>query len=199
MTNLTLSPGCHHAQCCASGAHAKALTKAEAAAPENNIFRLPRTVVPSHYDLTITPGPESRIFHGDVAINVDVLKPTSVVKINAKNLVITSALARHESGTVLNGTVTIDADKEMAEIAFAGTLAASAWVLELEFAGQHGNNGQGFFANTWEDAEKKVRAGLLMAAIAKKLELKITDADIEAGIQELAQEAGKNVAKMRTE
>ena len=50
-----------------------------------------------------------------------------------------------------------------------------------------------------EDAEKKVRAGLLMAAIAKKLELKITDADIEAGIQELAQEAGKNVAKMRTE
>ncbi len=161
MSNLTLSSGCHHAQCCGSqGARAKALTRAEAAAPENNVFRLPRTVVPSHYDLTITPGPESRIFHGDVAINVDVLKPTSIVKINAKNLVITSALARHASGTVLNGTVTIDGDKEMAEIAFSGTLAASAWVLELQFAGQHGNNGQGFFANTWEDAEKKVHTVL---------------------------------------
>ncbi len=156
MSQLKLvSSGCHHTQCCgSSGAHAKALTKAAAAAPENNVFRLPRTVVPSHYDLTITPGPESRTFHGDVAISVDVLKPLSVVKINVKNLVITAASAKHASGTVLNGTVTIDADKEMAEITFDGTLAASAWVLNLEFAGQHGNNGQGFFANTYEDAEK---------------------------------------------
>ena len=157
MSQLKLvSSGCHHAQCSGSKhAHAKALTKAEAASPENNVFRLPRTVVPSHYDLTITPGPESRIFHGDVAIDVDVLKATSVVKINTKNLVITAASAKHASGTVLHGTVTIDADKEMAEIAFDGTLAASAWVLELQFSGQHGNNGQGFFANTYEDAEKK--------------------------------------------
>ncbi|MFA6210757.1 MAG: M1 family metallopeptidase [Candidatus Obscuribacterales bacterium] len=161
MSHLMLSSGCHHAQCRSSnGAHAKALSKAEAAAPENNVFRLPRTVVPSHYDLTITPGPESRLFDGTVAIDVAVLKPVSVVKINAKNLVITSAQARHASGTVLKGTVTLDADKEMADIAFDGTLAASAWVLELQFAGQHGNNGQGFFANTYEDAEKNVHTVL---------------------------------------
>ncbi len=49
------------------------------------------------------------------------------------------------------------------------------------------------------DAEKKVRAGLLMAAIAKKLELKVTDEDIEAGYKELAEETGKNVAKVKAE
>jgi len=49
------------------------------------------------------------------------------------------------------------------------------------------------------DAEKKVRAGLLMAAIAKKLGIVITDEDIQRGISELAQETGKNVAKVRAE
>jgi trigger factor len=49
------------------------------------------------------------------------------------------------------------------------------------------------------DAEKKVRAGLLMAAIARKHEFKVTDEDIETGLAELAQETGKNVAKLRAE
>lgn len=49
------------------------------------------------------------------------------------------------------------------------------------------------------DAERKVRAGLLMAAIAKKNEFKVTEDDIEKGMQELAAETGKNVAKLRVE
>jgi trigger factor len=49
------------------------------------------------------------------------------------------------------------------------------------------------------DAEKKVRAGLLMAAIARKNDLKVTDEDIQKGTEELAAESGKNVAKVRAE
>lgn len=49
------------------------------------------------------------------------------------------------------------------------------------------------------DAERKVRAGLLMAAIARKNEFKVTDEDIEKGLHELAAETGKNVAKLRVE
>lgn len=49
------------------------------------------------------------------------------------------------------------------------------------------------------DAEKKVRAGLLMAAIAKKLDMKVTDDDMEKGLAELAQDTGKNIAKLRVE
>jgi trigger factor len=49
------------------------------------------------------------------------------------------------------------------------------------------------------DAEKKVRAGLLMAAIARKQDMKVTEEDIEKGLHELAQESGKNVAKVRAE
>jgi trigger factor len=49
------------------------------------------------------------------------------------------------------------------------------------------------------EAEKKVRAGLLMAAISKKLGLQVTDQDIQKGLEELAAETGKNVAKVRAE
>jgi trigger factor len=49
------------------------------------------------------------------------------------------------------------------------------------------------------DAEKKVRAGLLMAAIARKLGIVIGDEDIQKGLEELAAETGKNVAKVRAE
>jgi trigger factor len=38
-----------------------------------------------------------------------------------------------------------------------------------------------------------------MAAIAKKLSIQVTDDDIRKGIEELAAETGKNVAKVRAE
>ncbi len=49
------------------------------------------------------------------------------------------------------------------------------------------------------DSEMKVRAGLLMAEIAKKAGIKIGDEDIEKGLVELAEQTGKNVAKLRVE
>jgi trigger factor len=49
------------------------------------------------------------------------------------------------------------------------------------------------------DAEMKVRAGLLMAEIAKAKDIKVTDADIEKGYEELAEQTGKNVAKVKAE
>jgi trigger factor len=50
-----------------------------------------------------------------------------------------------------------------------------------------------------EDSETKVRAGLIMAEIAKKEEIKIGPEQIEEGLKELAQQTGKNVAKVRAE
>ncbi len=49
------------------------------------------------------------------------------------------------------------------------------------------------------DAEVKVRAGLLMAEIAKEKEIKVTDEDLEKGYEELAAQSGKNVAKIKAE
>lgn len=49
------------------------------------------------------------------------------------------------------------------------------------------------------ESELKVKAGLLMAEIAKKEGIKIGDAEIEEGLKELAEQTGKNIAKLRAE
>lgn len=56
-----------------------------------------------------------------------------------------------------------------------------------------------FRARVRADAEVKVRAGLLMAEIAKTKEVKVTEQDIEKGYVELAEQSGKNVAKVKAE
>lgn len=50
-----------------------------------------------------------------------------------------------------------------------------------------------------QDSEVKVRAGLLMAEIAKKEGIQIGQAEIDEGLKELAEQTGKNIAKLRAE
>jgi trigger factor len=50
-----------------------------------------------------------------------------------------------------------------------------------------------------EDSEIKVRAGLLMAEIAKKEGIQIGNDDIENGLKELAEQTGQNLAKLRVQ
>lgn len=54
-------------------------------------------------------------------------------------------------------------------------------------------------ARIHDDAETKVRAGLLMAEIAKEAQIQVTDEDIEKGYAELAEQTGKQVAKVKAE
>jgi len=50
-----------------------------------------------------------------------------------------------------------------------------------------------------QDSEVKVRAGLLMAEIAKKESIQIGQAELDEGLKDLAEQTGKNVAKLRAE
>jgi trigger factor len=54
-------------------------------------------------------------------------------------------------------------------------------------------------ARILQESETKVRAGLLMAEVAKAEKIRITDEHIEEGLKELAEQTGKNVAKLRVE
>ena len=80
-----------------------------------------------------------------------------------------------------------------------------AAVTEREFAQAARRAGQRFdltqevHQRVLADAEVKVRAGLLMAEIARVQQIKIGDADLEKGYTELAAQTGKNVAKVKAE
>jgi trigger factor len=78
-------------------------------------------------------------------------------------------------------------------------------MMEQEIAQQARRSGQPvprheeLHARVHADSEVKVRAGLLMAEIAKEAQVKVTDDDIEKGLAELADQMGKQVAKLRVE
>jgi trigger factor len=72
-------------------------------------------------------------------------------------------------------------------------------LMQARRTGQAGGIPQELRNSIIRDSEVKVRAGLLMAAIAKQEQIKIGDTEIEKGIEELAAQTGKNVAKLRAE
>jgi len=67
------------------------------------------------------------------------------------------------------------------------------------FGQQTNNVGEELREQIQTDSEVKVRAGLLMAEIAKKEAIQIGNDEIEEGLKELAEQSGKNVAKLRVE
>jgi trigger factor len=59
--------------------------------------------------------------------------------------------------------------------------------------------GEELRAKVVAESEGKVRAGLLMAEVAKAEKIRITEEQIEEAVKELAEQTGKNIAKVRAE
>ena len=79
-------------------------------------YRLPRTVVPEHYQLTITPELAEGSFAGESRIRVRVEEPVDRIVLNAIELDIHSAELEDEKGSRLQGRVELDEGEERATI-----------------------------------------------------------------------------------
>ena len=113
------------------------------------ITQLPRDVRPLHYDLYLEPDAANASFRGQVAIRVEVLRGTRRIVLNAAELRIRRA---ELSGTVENETgfgtpaVTLDAQKQTAQLDFPERITPGRYLLVLEFDGRIGTQANGLFA-----------------------------------------------------
>jgi len=115
-----------------------------------NPHRLPRTVLPRRYALTLTPHLGAATFDGHVDIDVEVAAPTAEVVLNAIELEIEQAwvtvgATRHEV------TVTLDEDTERATLALSEPLPAGGAVVSLRFRGFLNDKLRGFYRSTFTD------------------------------------------------
>ena len=69
----------------------------------------------------------------------------------------------------------------------------------MQLAGQQGAPGADFFAGMEERAKRRVQAGILLGSLARQESIEVTDADLDAKFQEIAERTGKHVAKVRAE
>jgi puromycin-sensitive aminopeptidase len=116
-----------------------------------NPHRLPRTVLPRRYDLTLTPDLEAATFAGEEAVAVEVVTSTADVVLNAVEIEIDEATARVGDGDPLPATVSFDAEAERATLHFPSELPAGDATLTLRFRGVLNDKLVGFYRSTFTD------------------------------------------------
>ena len=113
-------------------------------------YRLPRTVVPSHYDLEIAPDLGASRFMGSVAIDVTVAEPTDTVVLNAVDLDIQDAVV--VVGEVDHrATARMDPENERLVLSVTEPLPAGPAMVRIRYTGILSDQLRGFYRSTYTD------------------------------------------------
>ncbi len=106
--------------------------------------RLPRTVRPTHYTLTLTPDLQAATFSGVESIDVDTSSPTNVITLNAVQIAFQSVTVT-AAGKEQAATVSLDNDKEQATFTFPNQIPAGKATLHIAYTGILNNRLRGFY------------------------------------------------------
>jgi puromycin-sensitive aminopeptidase len=120
-------------------------------------YRLPRTVVPSRYDLRLEPDLVTHSFTGEETIAVDVHEATAEVFVNTAEIALARVSAENAAGERIAGTATSDEEAERSRLAFDRPLAPGPWRLRLSFSGILNDKLRGFYRSTYKDPSGATR------------------------------------------
>ncbi len=120
------------------------------ASADANPRRLPRTVVPRRYDLTLEPDLDAATFAGHESIAVEVVTATAEVVLNAVEIAIDEAAA-DVGGERFVATVALDDEAERATLTFERPLPPGDATLHLRFRSVLNDKLRGFYRSTFTD------------------------------------------------
>ena len=117
--------------------------------------QLPRTAIPSHYSIDITPHAGALTFDASVAIDLKVIKPTRALTLNAADLSIASATLKSGNGQPLQSRIRTDADAQTATFDFGRELAPGDYHLDVRYSGKINTQANGLFALDYTNVDGK--------------------------------------------
>ena len=122
-------------------------------------YRLPRTVVPSRYDLTLEPDLDAGTFRGSVDVSLTVLESVTEIVLNANELRLEGATLTAADGdrSVEVSKVLTDDDTERATVDLAEAAEPGDWTLRLGFAGELNPRLTGFYRSTYTDGDGRTQ------------------------------------------
>ncbi|MDP8921886.1 MAG: M1 family metallopeptidase [Chloroflexota bacterium] len=123
----------------------------EAVPLDESSYRLPKTVVPERYELTLAPDLGAFTYTGEERVAIQVREPVQEIVLNALDLDIREAYLANNAGVRLDGAVTLEPENERARIALAGRAEPGAWTLHLSFSGILNDKLHGFYRSTYRD------------------------------------------------
>ncbi len=117
--------------------------------PDPDPYRLPASVVPSRYDLTLEPDLEGATFSGFESVAVRIAERTQEIRLNALDLTIEAGWLEAADGARLDLSATLDPAREQAVLALATSAEPGDWTLHLRFTGELNDRLTGFYRSTF--------------------------------------------------
>jgi puromycin-sensitive aminopeptidase len=115
-------------------------------------YRLPRTVVPSRYDLTLEPDLDAGRFSGVVVADVRVAEPVTEVVLNANELSLEEASVSSPDGRRVEvAKILLDHELERATLELSEALEPGPWAVRIAFRGELNPRLTGFYRSTYAD------------------------------------------------
>ena len=116
-----------------------------------NPYRLPRTIVPSNYQIHLTPDLEKFTFNGRVDIDLDINEPVTSFALNAKELEVGAATVTIGGQSYVSAAPTYDHEYETATFNFDSALPTGQGVATITFTGILNDQLHGFYRSTYTD------------------------------------------------
>ena len=121
-------------------------------------YRLPTTVQPLKYALTLTPDLDSFSFAGEETIEIQVTEATSSIAVNAIEIDILEARLALENGASLTAqNIALDEEMETASFAFGQEIPPGNATLYIKFNGTLNDQLRGFYRSQYTDPEGEQR------------------------------------------
>src|SRR5437763_9729486 len=118
--------------------------------------QLPRSAIPHHYAITVTPHADRLSFDATIGIDLNVIQPTNQLVLNAANLKLaTATLTGAKQGATLHGQVSLDEDAQTATLTFPRTIAPGAYHLAIDYSGKINTQANGLFALDYKNKAGK--------------------------------------------
>ena len=114
-------------------------------------YRLPRTAVPSRYDIRLEPDLTTLTFRGQQTVALEVTESISELVLNAIELAIDSASLENDRGETIRATATMEEATERCRLALASPAARGRWRLRLAFRGTLNDKLRGFYRSVYKD------------------------------------------------
>jgi puromycin-sensitive aminopeptidase len=115
-------------------------------------FRLPRTVTPRHYRLTLDVDIESARFDGSAEVEVDIGTEVGDITLNAAELEIADVTLEIADGSIIGAAVGLDTEAERAVFSLERPAPAGHGVLRCRFSGTLNDKLRGFYRSTFVDS-----------------------------------------------